>query len=345
MSPPSAAPPRSPAPAPARCRGCPSAARSRRRSGGPRRPRPRRPRPPLRARRARAAATGARGDARRRARARRAVGSCSRRLTTARASASTRSRSRSDSDSQRPAFSASSRRPPRRRASAARVSVGSTSRRPSQPANDWISSSTIASARRASSRRTERFPRTCACSASMSSSVTPATAAHAGIDVARHGQIDQQQRPPVALLHHRGQLLRPDDRVRRGGRGDDDVGPHELLRQRVEGAGGATEALRQSDRPVAPAVGDEHRRHAVEVEGARDLLGVLAGAHDQHVARGEVTHQRPRGLDRHRRHRRLADRDRRSPSAPACRSPAPRGRACWSSARSCARPARARRPA
>ena len=49
-----------------------------------------------------------------------------------------------------------------------------------------------------------------------------------GIDVARHREVEQQQRPPAARLGDERQLLGADDRVRRGGRGDDDVGPLEL---------------------------------------------------------------------------------------------------------------------
>ena len=56
----------------------------------------------------------------------------------------------------------------------------------------------------------------------------------------------------------------------------------------------AAEALRQRDRPVAAAVGDEHRRHAVRVEGARDLLGVLARADDHDVARRQLARPRAR---------------------------------------------------
>ena len=72
------------------------------------------------------------------------------------------------------------------------------------------------------------------------------------------------------------------------------------LGQRVEGARGAAEALREGDRAVAAAVGHEHRRDAVRGEGARDLLGVLARADQHHVALGEIAERGPRGLDRHR---------------------------------------------
>ncbi len=51
-----------------------------------------------------------------------------------------------------------------------------------------------------------------------------------GVDVARHREVDQQHRPPVARGHHLGQLARLDQQVRRGGRGDDDVGALERLR-------------------------------------------------------------------------------------------------------------------
>ena len=130
------------------------------------------------------------------------------------------------------------------------------------------------------------------------------------VDVARDGQIDEQQRPPAAGLHHGRELLGLDDRVRRGGGGDDDVGALQLARQRVEGARVAAELLRQRDRALAPAVGDEHRRHAVRVEGARGLLGRLARADDHDVALGELAHGRAGGLDGDRGHGRVAGRDR-----------------------------------
>ena len=56
-----------------------------------------------------------------------------------------------------------------------------------------------------------------------------------GIDVAGNGQVDQQQRAAVALLMTSAISRGLEQEVRRGGRGDDDVGPQQRLGQLVEG--------------------------------------------------------------------------------------------------------------
>jgi hypothetical protein len=159
-----------------------------------------------------------------------------------------------------------------------------TSRVPSQPAKAWISSSTIPSARRASACARGGLRRTCACRPVDVDQRDAGQQAALRVDVARHGEVQQQQRPPRARRHDHGQLLGADDRVRRGGGGDDDVGPLELAGQRVEGDRLAAEAPCERDRAVAPAVGDEHRRHAALGQRARGQLGGLARADD--AARG-----------------------------------------------------------
>ena len=68
----------------------------------------------------------------------------------------------------------------------------------------------------------------------MSYSDTPSISAHDGVDVPRHGEVDQQHRPPVARAHHLRELARLEQQMRRGGRGDDDVGALERLGQLVE---------------------------------------------------------------------------------------------------------------
>ena len=105
-----------------------------------------------------------------------------------------------------------------------------------------------------------------------------------GLDVARDGEVDQQQRPPVRARHHLLQLVALDHVVGRVGRGDDDVGALQLLGQLLEADGAAAEALGQPDRAVVAAVGDEDRLDAPRGERARGQLGGLAGADHQHAA-------------------------------------------------------------
>ena len=73
--------------------------------------------------------------------------------------------------------------------------------------------------------------------------------------------------------------------MRRRGRGDDDVGPGELARQRVEADRLAVKAPRQAERPVATAVGDEHRLGAAVGERAGGQLARLARARSTTTAR------------------------------------------------------------
>jgi hypothetical protein len=78
-----------------------------------------------------------------------------------------------------------------------------------------------------------------------------------GLDVAWHGDVDQQQRAAAADRHHLRDVVALDDVVRRVGRRDDDVGRLELLRQLLEADRVAAEALGEADRAVVAAVGDE----------------------------------------------------------------------------------------
>ena len=124
------------------------------------------------------------------------------------------------------------------------------------------------------------------------------------IDVARHGDVDQQQRPAAAALHHGRELVALDDVVRRRGRGQHDVGALQLRRQRVEADRLAAEALREPDRAVVVAVGDEHRAHAPLGQRARGQLAGLAGADHDHAPAAQVAERLLREL-----HRDRADRD------------------------------------
>ena len=132
-----------------------------------------------------------------------------------------------------------------------------------------------------------------------------------GVDVARHREVDQQHRPPLARVHHLRELACLEQQVRRGGRRDDDVGPLERLGQLVEGDAGAAVAAREADRAVAPAVGDEHGPHAAVGERARGQLARLAGPDDHHLAAVERAELLPGERDRDRGQAQLALADRR----------------------------------
>ena len=66
-----------------------------------------------------------------------------------------------------------------------------------------------------------------------------------GIDVARHGDVDEKKRATAALIHGLAQVLSSDYIVGGSGRGDDDIDGGELCRQRVERYGFASEASGQ----------------------------------------------------------------------------------------------------
>ena len=244
----------------------------------------RRRRPRRAARTGRAAARCCRGCARASRLLSRIVGSCSSRETTARASASMRARSRGDAVSQRPAFSSSTRSTtssPRSR-SAAIVGRTSTCAEPAREARDLLLDDRLrrrdvglADREVVGDRRLEVVD------------VAQRDArelAAARVDVARHGDVDQEQRPAVAGRHHELELLVADDRVRRGGRRDHDVGRLERLRQAVEAHDRAAEPLRHRARAVGVPVGHEHRADAARGERLRGQLAGLAGADDHHGA-------------------------------------------------------------
>jgi len=73
---------------------------------------------------------------------------------------------------------------------------------------------------------------------------------------------------PRALFHHDLELLAADDRVGGGGRGQDDVGAHQLVGQFVQPDDRPAEALGEAERPVGVAVGDEDRAGALVGERA-----------------------------------------------------------------------------
>ena len=125
--------------------------------------------------------------------------------------------------------------------------------------------------------------------------------------------------------------------MRRGGGGDHDVGPLELAGQRVEGARGAAEALGERDRALAAAVGHEHRASRPgRAAPGRSARRSRRRRRSRRGARRGRRARRARRRPRRRRPRRGRPRSR-SRCARACRSPARRGTACWSSGRWCGR--------
>ena len=240
----------------------------------------------------------------------RRVGSCSRRDATARAIVAIRSRSASLRLSQRPSFSARIR---------STISVGAVAQRGNRrhdrqrrkPAFEPVLLGLedrlhppglgLAAARVALDDLLE---------------VVDVVQRHAGdltalgLDVARDRDVDQQQRPLLAAGHHLFEPVALDDVVGRVGRGDDDVGLAQLVGKFLEADRGAAEALREPDRAVVVAVGDEDGGDAARDQRPRDQLGGFAGADHEHAALGEVAEGAARQLDRHRgdRDAALADR-------------------------------------
>ena len=155
---------------------------------------------------------------------------------------------------------------------------------PSQRAKRWISSSTISCARGTSASREFEVARDDLLEVVDVVQRHPRQLAAAGVDVAGHGDVDQQQRAPRPAIDDLRELLDADDRVGGGGGADDDVGARELLGEPVEPHDRAAEALRESERAVGVAVGDEDRAGALVGERLRGQLARLAGAEDHDVA-------------------------------------------------------------
>ena len=75
----------------------------------------------------------------------------------------------------------------------------------------------------------------------------PGAVAHVGVDVARHGQVEQNEGPAHARRGHVLELVPADDLVRGSGGADHDVGLFELLRHVVERHRAAAESLGQAE--------------------------------------------------------------------------------------------------
>ena len=145
------------------------------------------------------------------------------------------------------------------------------------------------SARRASASRPEALRSTIAWTSSTSCRLTPGSSRQPGVDVARHGEVDQQQRP--ALAHAAITSSSSSRSIRWWG----ELVEETTMSARSSCAGSssmrtarAAEALGQPDRPVVAAVGDEDGLDAAGGERAGGQLRGLAGADQQHPALGQV---------------------------------------------------------
>ena len=115
---------------------------------------------------------------------------------------------------------------------------------------------------------------------------------------------------PVALGHHELELLAADDRVRRGGRAQHDVGLHELLGQLARARRRVPpKRCGEAERAVGVAVGDEDRAGALLGQRAGRQLARLAGAEDHDVAARQRAEHALREVDRDRRHAHAAGAD------------------------------------
>ena len=103
------------------------------------------------------------------------------------------------------------------------------------------------------------------------------------VDVARHGDVDEKERPALALRHELARLPGLDDVVRRPRRRHDDIDIHRLLQRPFERDGLAAELRGQQLRLLDVAVGHVNLAHAVRDEVLRRELRHLARAEDQRV--------------------------------------------------------------
>jgi len=123
------------------------------------------------------------------------------------------------------------------------------------------------------------------------------------IDVARDGDVDEEQRVPT-VAYRGGHPLLGDHVVRGGGRRYDDVGLGHALEQIVVADRLTVEFLGELRGALVGAVRDQHAAHAVADEMLRGEFAHLAGAQDQHTASVERLEHALGEFDR-----RVADRD------------------------------------
>ena len=106
--------------------------------------------------------------------------------------------------------------------------------------------------------------------------------------VARHGQIDDEQRTVLARLERALHHALAQDRQLAGGAGDDDVVLCQLFRQVGQRDRGAVDAPRQCLRAFQRAVGDGDVLRGTRREMHRVEFDHLAGADEQHALLGDA---------------------------------------------------------
>ena len=147
----------------------------------------------------------------------------------------------------------------------------------------------------------------------MSSSVTPGTSPHAGVDVAGHGDVDDEQRRAVAARHHRLDVAALDEHVGDAGRGEQHVDVDERVGEVVERDRPAADPRGERSRARARC-GSRRRCRATPRRAQRDAMPspISPGAEHEHAATVE-----------------RAERARR-PARPRPTRPTPRGGRCRS---------------
>src|SRR5581483_11201803 len=113
-------------------------------------------------------------------------------------------------------------------------------------------------------------------------------AVHVRVNVARHGDVNEEERLAAPLAQYRSERLPADDRVGGGGRRDDDVGGGERLHEGVVLDGLAAQFRGHADRLFVGAVGDDDEAHAVRDQVFGGQFAHLARAENQHARVGEV---------------------------------------------------------
>ena len=123
-----------------------------------------------------------------------------------------------------------------------------------------------------------------------------------GIDVARHGDVDEEERALGARAHRLGDVVDGDDEARRAGRGEHDVGLAQSVNERrqlahASGAQTAHDVVRALD----GTVDDDELARAFEHESPRGGLAHLPGADDEHAGAGDRAQTSLGQIDRRRR--------------------------------------------
>src|SRR5919108_352460 len=131
-----------------------------------------------------------------------------------------------------------------------------------------------------------------------------------GIEVARNGEVDEEDRPAAPAAQGRFDVVPPQDVARSARRGDDDVGGRELLADAPARKRLAPEPPGQRGRPVGGAIRDEGDPRPARDEVPGRELAHLARAeeHDRSAAELAEDLLGERGAGRRDRGRTLADR-------------------------------------